>query len=174
MRRQIKKYEGPRHPWKADRIKDENKLISEYGLVNKREIYKAQSKLRTWREQAKQTVGLIGAKKETAEKILLEKLQRLGLLGEESDVDDILSLTVRDVLEKRLQTILYKKGFAVTPKQARQFIVHRKVIVNSEKVDSPSYFVRPVDEITFVSGFNPKAQAEQAIREQKAEEAQKK
>ncbi|MBI2041375.1 MAG: 30S ribosomal protein S4 [DPANN group archaeon] len=174
MRRQIKKYEGPRHPWKADRIKDENKLISEYGLVNKREIYKAQAKLRNWREQAKQIVGLVGSKKEAAEKILLDKLQRLGLMGENSDVDDILSLTVRDVLEKRLQTVIYKKGFAITPKQARQFIVHRKVIVNSEKIDSPSYFVRPADEIAFVSGFNPKAQAEQAVREQKAMEAQRK
>ncbi len=174
MRRQTKKYEGPRHPWKADRIKDENKLASEYGLVNKREIYKAQSKLRNWREQAKQIVSLIGDKRETAEKILLEKLQRLGLLDASADVDDILSLTVRDVLEKRLQTIIYKKGFAVTPKQARQFIVHRKVLVNSEKVDSPSYFVMPVDEIAFVSGFSPIIAREKAIREKEAKEAQEK
>ncbi len=174
MRKQLKKFEGPRHPWKADRILDENKLISEYGLVNKREIYKAQSKLRNWREQAKQIVGLMGDKKEIAEKILLEKLQRLGLLAEGSTVDDILSLNVRNVLEKRLQTIIYKKGLAITAKQARQFIVHRKVLVNSEKMDSPSYFVRPADEIAFVPGFNPKIMAEQAKAEQKAVEAQKK
>src|SRR3989344_6159017 len=174
MKRQSKKYEGPHHPWRLERIQEENKLSTEYGLRNKKEIYRMQAHLRSWRDQAKVIASLIGDKKTAAEKILVEKLQRLGVLKEAATVDDVLSLTVRDVLEKRLQTIVYKKGFAVTANQARQFIVHRKIQVNGEKIDAPSYLVKARDEVTFISGFNPVVAREMKLREEQAKGEQEK
>jgi len=155
---QRKKYKAPRHPWEAERIKEENELRKEYGLKTKREIWKAAAKLRNWHTQAKNIVSLTGEEREQAEKVLLAKLNKLGVLPENANLDDVLGLTVRDVLERRLQTVLYKKGMAHTPKHARQLIVHKKVMVNGVKVSSPSYFVKAADEIAFIPGFAFKPQ----------------
>lgn len=141
------------HPWEADRIKEENQLTKEYGLKKKTEIWKAVSMLKNWQTQAKNIVSLTGEQREKAEKILLTKLNKLGVLPEKATLDDVLGLTVREVLERRLQTVLYKKGMAHTPKHARQLIVHKKITVNGSKVSSPSYFVKAVDELGFVPGF---------------------
>ena len=173
MKRAGKKYERPRHPWRLDRIQEENKLSTEYGLKAKREIYRMQSYLRNWRDQAKTITSLADDKKIKQEKILIEKLQRLGVIKEGATVDDVLSLSLRDVLEKRLQTIVYKKGLAVTANQARQFIVHRKIQVNGEKIDAPSYLVKAKDEVTFVAGFNPVVAREMKLREEQAKEQEK-
>jgi len=156
MLRRKKRYSAPRHPWRAERIEEEHGLAKEYGLRRMKEIWKAQEILRNWRDQVKKIIGMPADKREKAEKILLAKLQRFGVLGEEADVDDILSLGIRPILEKRLATVIYKKGMARTPRQARQFIVHNKVMVNEEKVSSPSYLVKPADTVSFVPGFAPK------------------
>ena len=87
---------------------------------------------------------------------MLTKLQKYGILDEKAGLDDVLSLTLRDILEKRLQTIVYRKSMSLTVSQARQFIVHNKILVNSKKVNSPSYLVKVADEIAYVSGFIPK------------------
>lgn len=155
---QRKKYGTPRHPWEAERIKEENQLIKEFGLKKKIEIWRANSQLEKWQTQAKNIVSLTGDEREKAEKILLTKLNKLGLLSEKANLDDVLGLTVRDILERRLQTVMYKKGMAHTPKHARQLIVHRKVMVNGVKVSSPSYFVKVTDDIRFVPGFAFKPQ----------------
>jgi len=155
---QRKKYKAPRHPWEADRIKEENQLTTEYGLKKKTEIWRANSKLKNWKIQAKDIVGLTGIQRDQAEKILLTKLNKLGILSEKATLDDVLGLTLRDVLERRLQTILYKKGMAQTPKHARQLIVHKKITINDIKVSSPSYFVKAMDKLGFVQGFAFKPQ----------------
>ncbi|OYT41525.1 MAG: 30S ribosomal protein S4 [Candidatus Aenigmarchaeota archaeon ex4484_224] len=62
-----------------------------------------------------------------------------------STLDDVLGLTVRDILERRLQTIVYRKGLANTPKHARQLIVHGHVYINGRRIVWPSYLV-PRDE----------------------------
>lgn len=156
MLRRSKRYSAPRHPWRAERIEEEHGLAKEYGLRRMKEIWKMQAILRNWRDQAKAIIGLPEEKKEKAEKILLTKLQRIGVVGQEADLDDVLSLALRNILEKRLETVVYKKGMARTPRQARQFIVHNKVMVNGEKVSSPSYVVKPVDVVSFTLGFAPK------------------
>lgn len=158
---QKKKYKAPRHPWQADRIKEENELRREYGLKTKREIWRAQAKLRKWQDLAKSIVSLVGEERERAEQMLIDKMNKLGLLPENATVDDVLGLTVRDILNRRLQTVLYKKGMANSPKHARQLIVHKKVMVNSIKISSPSYFVRAMDEISFVPGFAFKQEVKQ-------------
>ncbi len=61
------------------------------------------------------------------------------------DLDDVLALTVNDVLERRLQTLIFKKGHAKSINQARQVIVHGHVSVDKRKVVFPSYLV-PLEE----------------------------
>mgnify|MGYP000047010980 CR=1 FL=1 len=63
----------------------------------------------------------------------------------EITLDDVLGLDVRDLLERRLQTIVYRKGLAQTINQARQLIVHRHIAIGDRVVDVPGYLVT-VDE----------------------------
>ncbi|MEV4003198.1 30S ribosomal protein S4 [Actinomadura sp. NPDC049753] len=51
-------------------------------------------------------------------------------------------------LERRLDALVLRAGFARTIYQARQFVVHRHVLVNGSRVDRPSYRLRPGDVIT--------------------------
>lgn len=137
-KKQKKKYEKPLRPWDKKSILEESELIKNYGLRRKREIYKAESILRNFRRQARR---LAAERNEEEKKKLLDKLEGLGLLDKGSTLDNILSLNIEDLLERRLQTILFKKNFAKTPKQARQFIVHGHVKIGERKIRWPSFLV---------------------------------
>jgi len=145
-KRQRKKYEGPAHPWRADVLSEELKLLGEFGLRNKRELWRAASTLRKYRAIARKLFALTGEKREKLEKILIEKLIKLGVLQPGATLDDILSLTVRDFLKRRLQTILYDLGYAKTIYHARQLITHGHVLIGDKKVKSPSYHVKRGEE----------------------------
>jgi SSU ribosomal protein S4P len=45
------------------------------------------------------------------------------------------------LLERRLDNVVYRLGFASTRRQARQFVVHGHILVNGKKVNIPSYLV---------------------------------
>lgn len=140
-KRKRKKYHRPSHPWQKERIEEEREISKEYGLKNKREIWKANSLLRNFKNQVK---GLIAATSQQAEKEknqLLRKLQNMGLIKRASRLDDILGLTLKDIMNRRIQTVVYKKGLAGTIRQARQFIVHKHVKVGDKKISSPSHIV---------------------------------
>lgn len=51
------------------------------------------------------------------------------------------------LLELRLDNVIYRLGFAKTRNQARQLVTHGHVIVNGEKHNIPSYIMRPGDEV---------------------------
>ncbi len=147
------KYSGPGHPWQRVRIEEERILSREYGLATKRELWKATSKLKSFAAQAKKLIALRTPQAEIEKKQLLDRVARYGLSSASAKLDDILALSVRDLLNRRLQTLVYKKGFARTPRQARQYIVHEHVLVGDKKVSAPSYLV-PISEepsISFVS-----------------------
>jgi len=154
-RKTRRKYDTPNHPWQAERIDEERKLISEYGLTNKKQIWKMSSLLRNFRKQARDIIGLRGERKEASIKILISKLTRLGLLNKDSTTGDVLNLSLRDILERRLQTVVYKMGLANSVKQARQFILHRKVMINGRVVSSPSYLINTGDKVALKAGFTP-------------------
>ena len=154
-RRIRRKYETPNHPWQAERLEEEGKLVKEYGLTNKKQIWKMLSFLRKFRSQARGIVSLRDEKKEQARQILIGKLSRAGLLEKKSTMGDVFNLSIRDILERRLQTIVYKMGFANSIKQARQFVLHRKVLVNGQIISSPSYFIKVGDKVSLREGFNP-------------------
>ncbi|XGI83348.1 30S ribosomal protein S4 [Halorutilales archaeon Cl-col2-1] len=145
-----KDYETPNHPFQGERISDEHRLVDEYGLKNKRELWDAQSELRDHRREARRILGetaegTASQQVETARDQLVERLRRLGILRSEGGVDDILGLDVTDILERRLQTQVHRKGLANTVDQARQFIAHGHIAVDGKRVTIPSYKVE-VDE----------------------------
>jgi small subunit ribosomal protein S4 len=142
-------YDTPSHPWKTDRIQEENALIRKFGLKNKKEVWRAKSQLGRFRGQARRLVARIRTGDLQAEKekeLLIKRLSRMGLLGEGATLDEVLSLNVENLLSRRLQTIMYLKGMAHTPKQARQFIVHGHASIGGRKVTIPSYMVLKEEE----------------------------
>ncbi|WP_129113332.1 30S ribosomal protein S4 [Halegenticoccus tardaugens] len=146
-------YETPNHPFQGERIAQEADLVSRYGLKNKEELWRAQSQLRNFRREARRLLGEAQGDTDAAAAAgegFLARLRRLGILGEEDDISEILSLDVTDLLERRLQTVAYRKGLANTPQQARQFIVHGHVTVEGARVTVPSKKVE-VDEESTVS-----------------------
>jgi small subunit ribosomal protein S4 len=167
-RRIRKKYQTPSHPWQADRIQEEKKLLAEYGLKNKREIWKALAILRGIRGQARELLGKRGEQARRQEELLMGRLRRLNLLKKDASLDDVLALTVRDILDRRLQTLVYKKGLASTIKQARQFIVHGHITVAGRKVTAPSYLVRADEEDAIAYAENSPIRNIQIVRKEEA------
>jgi len=130
-----KTWKGPRHPWKRDALRREMELLGVYGLRNKRELWKSMTILRKIRHQARR---LLAQKDEKQTQELLAKLYRLGLLPANATLDDVLSLKIEDILERRLQTIVFRKGLAKSMHHARQLIVHGHVAVGGMRVRTPN------------------------------------
>lgn len=164
MKRKIKQYSKPKRPFDKERIEEEAKLKEEFGLKNKKEIWKADAKIKSFREKAKR---LIPASKEE-QKVLFERLNKIGL--EVKSIADVLSLDKRDYLERRLQTLLVKRGLATTPKGARQLIVHKKVFVNGNIVNIPSYIVPLELEDGITLKQKPKKPKKKELKDEESEE----
>jgi small subunit ribosomal protein S4 len=136
-----KKYTPPKRPWESERLAAEKKLIDSFGLKNKKEIWRADSTIRKLRYLARGLVGIPINQRKGEEEKLLSKLQKLGLLKESSTLDDALSLKTEDLLARRLQTLVWRKGLATTLTQARQFITHGHISVNKRRVDAPGVMI---------------------------------
>ena len=138
MIRKHKIYSRPKRPFDKARIEEEGKIIEEFGLKNKKEMWKAEARIKEIREKAKKLISA----EPSEQKKLFERLGKIGF--KVNSIGNILSLDKTDYLKRRLQTILVNKKLARAPKSARQLIVHKKVIVGGKAVDSPSYIV-PVE-----------------------------
>ncbi|MEJ2250177.1 MAG: 30S ribosomal protein S4 [Candidatus Lokiarchaeota archaeon] len=145
-RKSKKKYKKPRHPYQKDRILEELEFVGKYGLRNKREFWKTRSILGNWRQIARNSRTLPSERAAEVQQTLINKLNRLGVLGSESTFEDVLALTVEDVLRRRLQTLVFEKGLAKTVYHARQLIVHKHVQVGDKVINSPSYMVKRKEE----------------------------
>ena len=141
-----KKYSTPTHPWQKARIDEEKILIKEYGLKNKREIWKISSILKNFTKHAKRLIALKTKQAELEKKQLLDKLISFGFIQAGSDISEVLNIKLKDVMERRLQTIVFKKGLARSIEQARQFIVHGHVTVGSKVITVPSYLANKAEE----------------------------
>lgn len=144
-----RKFDTPSHPWQGERIKEEKELMIKYGLKNKKEVWKAQSYLRKLRGQARTLQAQIRTENKQAIKEsdqLLKKCSKLGLLGEGSSLVDVLAIEIETILSRRLQSLVYTKGLASTPKQARQLISHGHIIINDRRVTVPGMIVPRFDE----------------------------
>ena len=135
MKRKHKTYSKPRRPFDKARIDEEVSVKRNYGLKNKKEIWKADSQIKSIREKAKKLIGA----NEKEQQALFDRLKKIGL--EVNSIADVLSLDKKNFLNRRLQTILVRKKLTTTPKSARQLITHRKVLIEGKVVNSPSYIV---------------------------------
>jgi len=136
-----KSYVTPSHPWQGVRIQAEKKIKSEFGLKNKKEIWKAMSEVRNYRRQARDLIGDHREKSKPRKEVLINMLARKGILQKGATLDDVLALETQDILERRLQTIVFKKGIATTQKGARQLILHGHVAIDGKKHTAPGTII---------------------------------
>lgn len=139
-------FRKPRRPWSADQLMKELQIVGTYGLRNKRELWKAQTELSRIRKQARALLALPHEVRHGKEAELLKSLNRLGLVSDGATLDDVLNLQINDLLERRLQSVIMKKGFVKTPYQARQAVTHGHVVISNRIVNIPSYMVRRDEE----------------------------
>lgn len=143
MRKSKKKYKRPKMIWNKARIERDKELKKAFGLVRAREIWNAETLLRKYRRLARR---LAATKDKKMESDLTGKLSKLGILGKGAGLDDVLSMSVENILERRLQTVVFKQGHAHTPKEARQMIVHGHVKIGNRRASYPSYLVPKIEE----------------------------
>lgn len=145
-KRQGKKYQAPKIRWEGERIAEEKELRKEYGYKNKKELWRMSSILRKHRAQARKLIADRTEQGEKERKQLLDSLHRQGLLEKDAKLDDVLGLSIRDIMERRLQTVLKKNKKTSTVKQARQVINHGFVTIGDKVIKSPSYLVKKEEE----------------------------
>jgi len=139
-------WQKPKRPLNYDLIMDELKTLGTFGLKTKRELWKTQTELSRVRLQARSLLALRQDERERKEPILMQSLSKIGLVNEDSTLDDVLNLQVTDLLSRRLQTFAQKKLYFKTPYQARQAIVHGHVMIGDSVVTIPSYVVKTEEE----------------------------
>mmetsp|Transcript_9289 Transcript_9289/g.11123 ORF Transcript_9289/g.11123 Transcript_9289/m.11123 type:complete len:190 (-) Transcript_9289:150-719(-) len=144
-----KTFKTPRRPYEKERLDAELKLVGEYGLRCKREIWRVQYALAKLRKAARTLLTLDpkDPKRIFEGAALLRRMSRYGLLAdEELELDSILQLTTQKLLERRLQTKVYKQGLAKSIHHARVLIRQRHIRVGSQLVNVPSFNVRTSSE----------------------------
>lgn len=146
VKRQKKKYQTPKFPWSRSNLDAELRLLGEYGLRNKRELYRHRSMLTKYRTFARKLLARTSEERLASEKQILNKLMSLKIIPENSTLDDSLDLTIDKILERRLQTLVFKKGLSKTLPQARQLITHGHIAIRGKRVTSPSYMVNANEE----------------------------
>ncbi|MDR0778063.1 MAG: 30S ribosomal protein S4 [Methanomassiliicoccaceae archaeon] len=150
-------YDTPSHPWQGERIKAEAEIVRQYGLKNKTEVWKAQTVLRDFRGQSRELQARVRSGEAQAKleaDNLITKCARIGVLPVDGGtLNDILALTDVKILERRLQTIVYRKGLTNSMKQARQMIVHGHIYMNGHRVTVPGYIVTRLEESSIE--YNP-------------------
>jgi small subunit ribosomal protein S4 len=145
-RKPKKSYHRPRRIWTTDQLNAELYILGSFGLRNKRELWKAQTEVARFRNQARALLALATEARTEKESRLLKSLNRLGLVNESASLDDVLNLKIEDLLERRLQTIVMKKAGTKSPHQARQVVVHGHVSIGDRIVNLPGYIVKKEEE----------------------------
>ncbi len=135
MLRKHKIYSRPKKRFDKARIIEEGEIVKRYGLKNKKEIWKAEAKVKSMREKAKKLIG----KSPEEQEVLFNQLRKIGI--KVNSIPDVLGLTKEDILKRRLQSVMVQNKLSTTPKGARQLIVHKKVLIDGNAVNSPSYIV---------------------------------
>ena len=127
-------------------MEEELRLLGDYGLRNKRELRRYETQLSEIRGIARTLLGGAETQRALLETNYLRRMSRLGFLPETANVDNILDLSVKDLMERRLQTVVYRAGLARTIHQARQFVSHGHVSIGGDIVSIPGYLVRKEEE----------------------------
>ena len=140
-KKQRKKYETPRFRWRKDILQEELKLLGQYGLRNKHELWRHKTRLSKTRGIARSLIGKTPEERAKMENELLTRLKKRGIIQDTAVLDNVLDLSIEDLLERRLQTIVFRKGLTRTVFQSRQLITHGHVTIGNRRVTVPSYIV---------------------------------
>lgn len=144
-KRNRRKYEKPKDVWSSERISSDNALIDAYGLKNMKEVWIAQTRVGRVRRNAREFLsGTIASK--TDEAAMIARLAKFGIVKAGATLDDLLDLDEKVFLERRLESIVARKGLARTMKQARQLITHGYISISGKKVNRPGYMVKLEEE----------------------------
>jgi small subunit ribosomal protein S4 len=153
-KKQKKKFVTPGHPWQKERLEAEKALLGEYSIKNKRQLWKTDSIRKGFNEQVKSMIADESPQSALEKKQLIDRLYNLGLLSDKgADLDQVLGIGLKDLLERRLQTIVYRKHLANSMEQARQFIVHGHIMAGGKKITSPAHITTRAEEAAI--GFAP-------------------
>jgi len=87
-------WQKPKRPLNYDLMMDELKILGTFGLKTKRELWKTQTELSRVRLQARSLLALRQDERERKEPILMQSLSKIGLVNEDSTLDDVLNLQV--------------------------------------------------------------------------------
>ena len=151
-------WKKPKRPLNYDLKMDELKTLGTFGLKTKQELWKTQTELSRVRLQARSLLALRQDERKRKEPTLMQSLTKIGVVDQNSTLDDVLNLQVNDLLSRRLQTMVQRKLFFKTPYQARQAIVHGHVMIGDSVITIPSYTVKTEEEdkihLTPESHFN--------------------
>jgi len=140
-----KTYVTPRRPFEKERLDQELKLIGEFGLRNKREVWRVKFTLAKIRKAARELLTLDekDQRRLFEGNALLRRLVRIGVLEEtKMKLDYVLGLSIENFLERRLQTQVLKHGLAKSIHHARVLIRQRHIRVRKQVVNIPSFIVR--------------------------------
>ena len=142
----------PRNPWEKQRLVKELHLIGTYALKNKTELWTVLTQTKKDKEQAGRLL-ITTDKSEflTEGRALLNRLFNLSLItgvdfNDEEDISkclkEVLNLEVSDYLDRRLQTLVFRHGFARDTYHARSLITQKQIVVNGKVVDKPGMLVK--------------------------------
>lgn len=140
MIRKSNLYSRPKKAFETQRISEENQLLKKYGLKNKTEVWKSLAIVKYFRSRAK---ALANSSTEEQE-VLFNKLHNQGI--EVSSITEVLALKVEDVLKRRITTVMVGLNLATTPKQARQMVVHKRVLLKGRVMNVPGILISKDDE----------------------------
>lgn len=146
-----RQYDVPRMKWNKQRILSDRKIMDAYGLTRKKELWKAETEVRELRKRARLLLAGRSDNFEQRKTELLGRLVSLGIFTKEHKIEDVLKLTLTDFLERRLQTIVFRKGLALTPSQSRQLITHGHIAINGRKRSIPGSIVRADETVSYTN-----------------------
>ncbi|NLE05552.1 MAG: 30S ribosomal protein S4 [Crenarchaeota archaeon] len=155
-KRQRRKFNTPRFPWRKDILVEELKLLGTYGLRNKHELWRHETQLSKYRSIARSLIGKSSEDRMKMENELITRLKKLGILQETAVLDNVLDLSKENILDRRLQTLVFRKSLAKTVHQSRQLITHGHITINGKRVTVPGYIVQKEEEKTIA--YSPDSQ----------------
>ena len=136
---------NPKKPFDKDRLINELRIVGQYGLRNKREMWRVQLTLAKLRKAARQLLTLPkeDPRRQFEGDALIRRIVRLGLLKEnERQLDYVLGLTINQFMERRLQTLVAQRKIGSSVHHARVLIRQRHISIGKQMVNIPSFMVR--------------------------------
>merc|ERR1712167_85602 len=145
LRNFSKTSKNPKRAYDKERLDHELQMLGTYGLKNKREIRRVGLILSKVRAVARQLLTLDekDPRRIFEGQALMRRMIRYGILDEDKQrLDYVLALKIEDFLERRLQTLVFKRGLAKSIHHARVLIRQKHIRVGRQIVDIPSFMVR--------------------------------